>query len=153
METEIIICKEDKNFDSYKISRLIDSDFGKKPQKSCALIPISLTSPQLVAIPSALVSFTSLSPTPSPSAQVLANTSIYPMQLLGTGPTSEAYMQPPSTRSPPQAHMLPSTRPSLRAYLAKIYIHDVKIVTTMIALHLSWQFFMTSVPGLMFYLK
>lgn len=30
MEVEIIVCEEDKNFDSYKISQLIDSNFDKK---------------------------------------------------------------------------------------------------------------------------
>lgn len=30
IEKEIIVCKENKNFDLYKISQLIDSNFDKK---------------------------------------------------------------------------------------------------------------------------
>lgn len=69
METEIIACEKKEKFVSYQISRLIDSDFGKKPQKCCVLI---------------LTFFTRLSPaatlpTPGLSAPAPVYTPIYLM--------------------------------------------------------------------------
>lgn len=51
MEVEIIACHLKEKFALYYINWLIDSDFDKKPWKSCTLIPISLIGPQLAAIP------------------------------------------------------------------------------------------------------
>ena len=111
-EAEITACEEDENFDSYKISRLIDSDFGRKPQKSRTLTPTSLTGPPPAATLSAPAPFASPSPTPGPSVPAPADTPIYPTQPSGTGPTLEAYMQPPSTGFVPAAYPPPGTGPT-----------------------------------------
>ena len=106
-EAEIIACEEKEEFASYQISQLINSDFGKKPQKSCALTPASPTGPPSVAT----------SPTLGPLAPAPANTSIYPIHISGTGPTPGAYIQLPSTEIPLVAYIPPGTEPILATYM------------------------------------
>ena len=96
MEVEITTCEKDKNFDLYKINQLIDSDFSRKPQKSCVLTPNYPTGPLPAAI----------SPTLGLSAPALVNTFIYPMQPLGIRHTSAVYIQPSGFTS--AAYMQPS---------------------------------------------
>ena len=98
-EAEITACEENEEFASYQISRLIDSDFGRKPRKSRALTPTSPTGPP----PAAPAPFASPSPTPGPSAPAPVHTPIY-------------HMQPPGTGLPPAAHTTPGTGPILGAY-------------------------------------
>lgn len=94
-------CKEKEEFAFYWISRLIDSEFGGKPQESRVLIPISATrsalaaslAPTLAPTPPVPALLASLSPILGPSDQVSANTSIYPIQPTGTGVIPGAYMQ------------------------------------------------------------
>lgn len=50
MEAEIIACEKKEEFALYHINRLLNSDFGKKPRKSCALTPTSPIGPPPVAI-------------------------------------------------------------------------------------------------------
>lgn len=82
-EVEITTCEKDENFDLYKINQLIDSDFSRKPQKSCVLTPTSSTGPLPAAI----------SPTLDLLAPALVNIFIYPMQPLGIRRTSAVYIQ------------------------------------------------------------
>ncbi len=107
-EEEKTACEEDENLYSYKICRLIDSDFDRKPRKSRALTPTSTTGPPPAATPSAPAPFASPSPTPGPSAQAPANTPIYPMQPPGTGttPAANATLAPYAS---PADHNQPST--------------------------------------------
>ena len=63
-------CKDKEGFASFQISRLIDSDFGRKPQKFDTFTPTSPTGPPPAATSPALAPFTSPSPTPAPSAPV-----------------------------------------------------------------------------------
>lgn len=66
----------------YKINWLIDSNFGRKPQKSCALISTFLIRPPPAANLLAPASFTSTSPIPGPLALAPADIPIYSMQPL-----------------------------------------------------------------------
>ena len=111
-EAEIVACEEKEEFASYQISRLIDSDFSRKPRKSRALTQTSPTGPP----PAASAPLASPSPTSGPSAPAPANTPIYPTHTSGTGPTPGAYMQPPGTGFPPAAYMKPSG-PTSAAYI------------------------------------
>ena len=110
-EAEIIACEEKEEFASYQISRLIDSDFGRKPRKSRALTPTSPTGPPPAAT----------SPTPGPSTAAPVNTPIYSTQPSATEPTPAvyttpgAYIQPPGTGPTPGAYMQP-TGPTSAAY-------------------------------------
>lgn len=63
-EAEIIACKLKKKFAFYYIKQLLDSNFGKNPQKSCALTPTSLIGPPPLGIPAAPALLVSPSPTP-----------------------------------------------------------------------------------------
>ena len=90
-EAEIIACEENEDFASYKISRLIDSDFGRKPRKSRALTPSSPTGPPPAATPAAPAPLASPSPTPGPSGLAPVNTPMYPTQPPGIGPTPTVY--------------------------------------------------------------
>ena len=67
-EAEITACEENEEFASYQISRLIDSDFGRKPRKFRAITPTSPTGPPPAAT----------SPTPALSAPAPVNTPIVP---------------------------------------------------------------------------
>ena len=107
MEVEIIVFEEDEIFDSYMISQLIDSDFGRKPQKSRVFIPASPTGPPPAAT----------SPTSGRSAPALANTPIYPTHTSGTGPIPGVYMQSPSIKFLLVAHTPPSTGPTPATYM------------------------------------
>ncbi len=147
MEAEITACEENENFDSYKISQLIDSDFDRKPRKSRALTPTSPTGPPPVATsptlaPSAPSPFAPPSSFPGPSAPVPANTPIYPTHILGTGfptaahtppgtrPSPGAYMQPPSTGFLPAAYPPPGTGPTSPAYIQPLRTEPIPAVYT-----------------------
>lgn len=45
IEAKIIVFEQNENFDLYKISRLVNSDFARKTQKSCIFIPTSSNKP------------------------------------------------------------------------------------------------------------
>lgn len=76
MKEEIIGC-EDENYDSYKISWLIDPDLGRKPRKFHVFTSISLTKSQPAASLAAIIPFVSLSPIPNLSTLVSIYISIY----------------------------------------------------------------------------
>lgn len=74
-------CKLKEKFALYYIKQLINSNFGRKPWKFCALIPTSSTGP-----PSATTSETLALSAPAP-----INIPIYLTQLPGIGPISVTY--------------------------------------------------------------
>lgn len=79
MEAEIQKYEQKEEFASYQINCPINSDFGKKSQKSHALTSTSITRPPLVVNPSASVPFVSSSPTPGQSTTIPVNPPIYSM--------------------------------------------------------------------------
>ncbi len=101
-EAEITACEENEEFASYQISRLIDSDFGRKPRKFRALTPTSPTGPPPAAT----------SPTSALSAPAPVNTPIYPTQPPGIGPTPAAYGMQRSGARPAAYTQLSVIRPS-----------------------------------------
>lgn len=128
MEKELMKCQDKENFASFWISRLFDSDFGKKTKRST------------IEIPAAPVPLVSSSPTPGLSASVPNYTLIYSTQpsgirltletygtpaaldipassKSGTGPTCGAYIQPPSIESTPAAYMPPGIGPTSAVYM------------------------------------
>lgn len=133
MEIEIRAYEEDENFNSYKISWLINSNFGGNPQKSCAFTSISLTRPQSAAILSAPVQFALLSSTPGLSTPGSANIPIYSIYILGIGPPPSTYIKPLDNIS--GAYIQPSEQISLayvtplgtRSLLLEVYTQSLGI--------------------------
>ena len=80
-ETEIMACKPKEEFASYYIKQLLNSDFGRKSQKSHAFTPASPTGPPPAAT----------SPSLGPSAPVPAYTPIHHTQPLSIRPTPASY--------------------------------------------------------------
>ena len=116
-EEELMKCEDKENFALFWISRLFDSNFSRKPQKSCALTPFSPTGPPPAAISVAPAPHTSPSTTPGLLAPAPANTLLYPTHTLGIGLIPGVYMQPPGIGPTSGAYMqFLSTEPLLVVY-------------------------------------
>ena len=87
---EIIACKPKEEFASYYIKQLLDSDFGRKPQKSRAF-----TSPSPIGSPPVATS-----PSPGLSAPIPAYIPTHPTQPSGIGSTPETYGIPAALGTP-----------------------------------------------------
>lgn len=123
-----MVCRLKKEYASYYIKQLFDSNFGRKPRKSRALTPTSSTRHLLLGTsavsallvlssptPSLLAPAPFISPSPTLSLLVPAptNTLIYAMQPPNTETTSEIYMQP--SRLTTAAYIQPSSIETLLA--------------------------------------
>ena len=140
-EEELIKCKDKKKFVSFRISRLFDSDFGKKTKRSTIGPPPAATP---TSAPSALALFASPLLTPGRSAPAPADISIHLTQPSSTGPTLAAYGTPalytsgigptsPAHIQPPNTGLLPAITVTTTighgrklSNLAKIYTNKAK---------------------------
>lgn len=93
METEIIAYKNNEKFALYKIGQLIDSDFSRKPPKSCVFISSTSNKPLSTGILAVSAPLALLSVIFGPSAPIPANIPVYSTQSPNTRIASRAYMQ------------------------------------------------------------
>lgn len=105
MEEKLIECENKKNFASFCINQLFNSNSSRKLQKSQVFIPSSLIESSLMANLVSPVLHALPSTTFSSSTPALANTLIYSIYILGTRLISRVYIQTPGIGPIPRAYI------------------------------------------------